>query len=370
MAHIIERKRKDGSVAYLAQIAIKRKGEWAHREARSFDRKSAASAWLKKRLKEIDAAGDDLSSIRNRGRTLADAIERYTRESVKEIGRTKSQVLRSILEYDIADMDCSDIQSHDIVAFAKEIGTSRTPSTVSNYMSHLGAVFALARPAWGIELDQQAMKDAFVVCSRLGITGKGRSRDRRPTLKELDSLLTLFEQKHRHRPSSLPMHRVMGFALFSTRRQEEITRITWKGLDADHSRVFITDMKHPGDKTGNDVWCDLPDPALKIALAMPKSNDRVFPYHSDTISAAFTRACKFLGIEDLRFHDLRHEGVTRLFETGLSIPQVAAVSGHRSWSSLQRYTHIKQTGDKYDDWEWLDRLTKPLPERKARRHTR
>ena len=134
------------------------------------------------------------------------------------------------------------------------------------------------------------------------------------------------------------------------------SRITWKGLDADHSRVFITDMKHPGDKIGNDVWCDLPEPALKIALSMPKTKDRAFPYHSDTISAAFTRACKFLGIEDLRFHDLRHEGVTRLFETGLSIPQVAAVSGHRSWSSLQRYTHIKQTGDKYEDWEWIDRL--------------
>lgn len=359
MAHIIERKRKDGSVAYLAQIAIKRKGKWAHREARSFDRKSAANAWLKKRMKEIDAAGDDLSSIRNRGRTLADAIDLYTRESVKEIGRTKAQVLRSILTYDIADMDCAEIQSHDIVAFAKEVGTCRSPSTVSNYLSHLGAVFALARPGWGIELDQQAMKDAFVVCNRLGITGKGRSRDRRPTLKELVALLTLFEQKHRHRPSSVPMHRVIGFALFSTRRQEEITRITWEGLDVEHSRVFIKDMKHPGDKIGNDVWCDLPDLALQIATSMPKTSDRIFPFHSDTISAAFTRACKFLEIENLRFHDLRHEGVSRLFETGLSIPQVAAVSGHRSWSSLQRYTHIKESGDKYDGWEWIETLTTP-----------
>ncbi|WP_107498602.1 site-specific integrase [Thalassobius sp. I31.1] len=357
MAHITERKRKDGSVAYLAQIGIKRKGKWAHREARSFDRKSAANAWLKKRMNEINAAGDDLTTIRNRGRTLADAIERYTRESIKEIGRTKAQVLRSILEHDIADMDCADIQSHDIVAFAKEIGTNRTPSTVSNYLSHLGAVFALARPAWGMELNQQAMKDAFVVCNRLGITGKGRNRDRRPTLAELDALLTLFKDKHAHRPSSLPMHMIVGFALFSTRRQEEITRVAWDGLDTEHGRVFITDMKHPGDKVGNDVWCDLPDPALKIALAMPRKKDMVFPFNSDTISAAFTRACKFLEIEDLRFHDLRHEGVSRLFETGLSIPQVAAVSGHRSWSSLQRYTHIKQSGDKYEEWEWLKRLS-------------
>ena len=97
---------------------------------------------------------------------------------------------------------------------------------------------------------------------------------------------------------------------------------------------------------------------MNIALAMPKKKLMVFPYHSDTISAAFTRACKVLEIEDLRFHDLRHEGVTRLFEIGETIPQVAAVSGHRSWSSLQRYTHIKQTGDKYEGWKWLDKLAK------------
>lgn len=78
-------------------------------------------------MKEINAAGDDRSMIRNFGRTLADAIERYTRESVKGIGRTNAQVLRSILEYNIAAMDCSDIQSHHIVGFAKEIGANRTP---------------------------------------------------------------------------------------------------------------------------------------------------------------------------------------------------------------------------------------------------
>ncbi|MEH6741630.1 MAG: tyrosine-type recombinase/integrase [Sulfitobacter sp.] len=61
----------------------------------------------------------------------------------------------------------------------------------------------------------------------------------------------------------------------------------------------------------------------------------------------------------MRFHDLRHEGVTRLFEIGATISQVATVSGHRSWSSLQRYTHIKQTGDKYGGWKWLIKLGRP-----------
>jgi hypothetical protein len=55
------------------------------------------------------------------------------------------------------------------------------------------------------------------------------------------------------------------------------------------------------------------------------------PLSTDAISAAFTWACKMLDIEDLHFHDLRHDGVSRLFEMGKTIPQAASVSGHRSW---------------------------------------
>lgn len=83
---------------------------------------------------------------------------------------------------------------------------------------------------------------------------------------------------------------------------------------------------------------------------MPRKDARIFPYSTDAISAAFTRVCHMLGIEDLRFHDLRHEGVSRLFEMGLNIPHVAAVSGHRSWQSLKRYTHMREAGDKCAGW--------------------
>jgi hypothetical protein len=85
-------------------------------------------------------------------------------------------VLRAILDYDIASMKCEDVKSQDIVSFARELSSNRSPATVANYMSHLGAVFAIARPAWGMELDQQAMKDAFTVCNRLGISVSSRRR--------------------------------------------------------------------------------------------------------------------------------------------------------------------------------------------------
>ena len=46
-------------------------------------------------------------------------------------------------------------------------------------------------------------------------------------------------------------------------------------------------------------------------------------------------------LEDLRFHDLRHEATSRLFEMGLEIMEVASVSGHKSLAMLKRYTHLR-----------------------------
>jgi integrase len=144
---------------------------------------------------------------------------------------------------------------------------------------------------------------------------------------------------------------IVLFAMFSTRRQEEITRITWADLDSEHGRVLVRDMKHPGEKIGNDQWLDLPPEAMAVIQRQHRTDPRIFPASTDAISASFTRACKMLGIDGLHFHDLRHDGISRLFEMGWSIPHVAAVSGHRSWQSLKRYTHIRQRGDKYAGWK-------------------
>lgn len=144
-----------------------------------------------------------------------------------------------------------------------------------------------------------------------------------------------------------------------------LTSNSRSNLDEKHSRVLVCNMKHPGDKKGNDQWCDLTPEALKIIQSRPRINSRIFPYSADAICAAFTRACYTVGINTpdmpaekrLHFHDLRHEGVSRLFELGWSIPRVASVSGHRSWQSLKRYTHIRQTDDKYAGWPWMEVVT-------------
>lgn len=347
---IIARKRKDGTTGYKAEIIVYREGRVAHRESRTFDRRQAAAIWLEQREKDLDRPGAlEAAKTKTRGATLGDAIDRYVKESRKQIGRTKAQVLEAIKRFPIADQHCEDIKSHDIVALATTLGQGRTPQTVANYLSHLGAIFAIARPAWGFALDPSAMADAAIVAKRIGLTSKSRERDRRPTVEEIEKLMAHFRDRAIRRPSSVPMHRIIPFALYSTRRLEEITRIRW--ADYERDRVLVRDMKNPGEKIGNNVRCDLPPEATEIVEMMPRTKAEIFPFSTDAIGANFTRTCKVLGIEDLHFHDLRHEGVSRLFELGWNIPHVAAVSGHRSWRSLQRYTHIRQTGDKWaGDW--------------------
>jgi integrase len=152
------------------------------------------------------------------------------------------------------------------------------------------------------------------------------------------------------------MTKLILFSIFSTRRQEETCRILAEDMNEEHSQVIVRDMKNPGEKIGNDVPTTLTPEALQLIKARGVTKGRIWPFNAESVSSSFTRACKFLGIEDLHFHDLRHEGVSRLFEMGWTIPQAAMVSGHRSWKGLQRYTHIKHTGDKYAGWQWKSKI--------------
>lgn len=201
-----------------------------------------------------------------------------------------------------------------------------------------------------------AMGGARRVLRKLGYNLKSRERDRRPTLDELGKLMKHYQDMQARRRSIINMMKVVGFALFSTRRLDEITRIRWDDLDEPGQRVLVRDMKNPGQKIGNDVWCYLPDEAWKILQTMPRAGEDIFPYSPESISTSWAKACKLLNIQDLHFHDLHHEGVSRLFEMDWDIPRVASVSGHRDWNSLRRYTHLRGKGDRYIGWEWHEEI--------------
>ncbi|TFY95938.1 site-specific integrase [Pseudomonas nabeulensis] len=358
MGTITARKRKDNSTAYTAQIRINRDGKTVYQESQTFDRKQVAQAWIKRRETELAQPGA-IERANRKGVTIKKMIEQYLDEyeKIRPLGKTKSATLSAIKETWLGELDDAALNSQKLVEYAQwrmsEEGGGVQAQTVGNDLSHLGAVLSVARPAWGYEVDPHAMPDARKVLRKLGMVSKSKERNRRPTLDELDKLMGHFFEMQKRRPDSIHMPKMIAFALFSTRRQEEITRIRWDDLDCTRQAVLVRDMKNPGQKIGNDVWCHLPDEAWAILQSMPKIEREIFPYNAKSVSASFTRACPLLGIEDLHFHDLRHEGVSRLFEMDWDIPRVSSVSGHRDWNSLRRYTHLRGRGDKFLLWRWL-----------------
>ncbi|MDR9228149.1 hypothetical protein FEP08_03689 [Burkholderia multivorans] len=71
----------------------------------------------------------------------------------------------------------------------------------------------------------------------------------------------------------------------------------------------------------------------------PHPNEYTFRFDKGTASKYFKLACVEKGIVDLRLHDLRHEATSALFEDGWDISEVAAVTGHKDWRNLKRYTN-------------------------------
>jgi integrase len=339
-------------------------------QAQTFDREAAAKAWLKKKENELRQPGALAAAIASKGQptggaTLGDAINRALNDRVKSVGRTTSDNLRQVHRRKIADLPCENINSRHLTALARELyDEGRQPATVGNILSSLGKVFTLGNPMWGYALDEREMERAVAGCRELGLIQRSAQRKRRPEIEELDRLMEHFAQYESRRGDALPMRRLTAFGVFSTRRLGETCRLLWKDYEPDYKdgpRILVRDMKHPGEKKGNDVWCRLTPEAVAIIEAIPRVDERIFPYSAETASKNWTTACRVLGIEDLEYRDLRRDGISRLLEMGRDISVVRVFSGHRTLSALEHYVALKRLdGDKYANWRWLPVVTEPF----------
>lgn len=304
MGTITRRTNKKGGVKYTAQIRIKREGSLVYQEAQSFDRKQMAQAWLKRRETELAQPGA-IERANHKGATISQMIDRYLveYEILRPLGKTKRATLNAIGKTWLGEILDSKLTSQNLVEYAQwrisKEGGAVQAQTVGNDLAHLGAVLSVAKPAWGYTIDPHCMAEARKVLRKLGMVSRSKERDRRPTLDELDRLLSHYVEMQERRKALIDMPKVIAFALFSTRRQEEITRIRWSDLDHSRQSVLVRDMKNPGQKIGNNVWCHLPDEAWQILQRMPKVADQIFPYNHRSISSSFTRACHMLAIEGL-----------------------------------------------------------------------
>ena len=95
-------------------------------------------------------------------------------------------------------------------------------------------------------------------------------------------------------------------------------------------------------KNGSSRTIPLSNSAIHIIENLPLSfNKKLFSITESSLKFYWTQALKRADIKGFCFHQLRHEAISRFFEKGLSIPEVALISGHKDVRMLFRYTHLK-----------------------------
>lgn len=310
-------------------------------ETRTFDVKAQAAAWAAKIEADMMALKhQDTRIISNM--TVADLIDRYNLEvgAVKGFGRNKVHVLallRDRLGAKLVPALTVDVLMHYI---RERHAAGAGGVTIGIDLSYLGSLLKTAKNLWRLPVDLSITSAARSNLQYLGLSARSKERERRPTLKELERITAHFEGKKRQR---IPMGDLIAFAVATAMRAGEIIALKWADLNEADRTIIIRDRKHPQEKKGNDQEVPLLGDAFAIVTrqAQIDGEPRIFPVTDGTISTIFPRACEVLGIEDLHFHDLRHEGITRLFEQGYTIEQVMLVSGHRDPKMLMRYVQLR-----------------------------
>lgn len=323
---------------------VRRKGKYFNE---TFRRRKDAEEWALDVERRIDR--QEPATTRSRDAKLIGdliALHRADLEEVgKKIGRSKDASL-NFLDERIGHLRIGELDRERLIKFGKERAAEGAgPVTVGMDLGYIKTIFSHAAAVHGILAPVEPINLARIALGRLGLVGKGNERDRRPTQDELDRIIASFEANERQQ---IPVGRIVRFAVATAMRQDEIVRVEWKDFDVGSRMLLIRDRKDPRRKTDNNQKIPLLDvsgyDACKIIEEQRRSNiqeGRIFPYNGRSVGTAFRRQCKGLKIDDLHFHDLRHEGTSRLFEAGFSIEQVALITGHKDWKMLRRYTHLK-----------------------------
>lgn len=327
---------------FQAIVRIKEGGAIVHQEARSFSSRKLAKDWAERLEADLKVKGVPQRQLATT--TLAALLMKYldTLLAHKPIRRTREAELHQLAPY----FDKTPLSACHSAAVFSEFATKRRAegagaTTVMHNLAVIRSALNSAKAMYGLHVTGAGVGEAIVALKRLGVVQPSNARERRPTQSELDAMMREFERVKHHPSSEVPMHIILPLAIALPRRLGELTSMTWGDFNQKTKLVTLRDTKHPTKP--RDEIVPVPPAAFEIMRNLPVIDAYLLPYQATSVSASFQRCCKRLGIVDLHFHDLRHEGISRLFEAGLAIQEVALISGHQSWTMLRRYTHPSVT---------------------------
>lgn len=273
---------------------------------------------------DLPAPASDLTQYKVRH-----VVERYRDEiSIRKLSyNSEVFILNAFLRLPMADYTLARFSPSDLSAYRDKRLKQVKPGTVNREFAILKHAFDIAIEEWGIPIRE----NPFAKIKKLKVNN---ARTRRLLVAEYEELKAAYEKNRK--PYIMALVR---FALETAMRRGEILRLRWGEISFETKTLLI-----PITKNGYARTIPLSREALAILEELKlnqNQDDLVFPVSDNAAKLSWQRLVERAGIKDLHFHDLRHEAVSRLFEKGLSIPEVALISGHRDFKMLFRYTHLK-----------------------------
>ena len=259
--------------------------------------------------------------------TIGDLMKTYLEKTTprKKGAETETRRLNRLLkEQALMSIKLDEAKPHHFATF-RDIRIKDGNRACQYDLVLLRAAWNTARIEWGWDLADNPI-------ALIRFPKNNPPRERRLRTGEYERLL-----KANSQTKSWYLWPIIEVAIETCMRRGEILSMEWQHIDFQRSKVLL-----PTTKNGRSRWVPLNSKAIDILQAMSRIDDRIFPVTDTAFRQAWDRLRKRSKIIDLTFHDLRHEAISRLFEHGLSVPQVMAISGHQTASQLFRYVQLQQ----------------------------
>lgn len=305
------------------QVQIRRIGH--NPISRSFSLRDDAQRWMRATEASLDLTVPSRHEPKVAFPTIGELLERYEREITpgKRSNDREIDKLRVIRRHAIGTIRATDLQSHAVATYRDSRLKTVKPATVRRELAILRHCLEIAIHEWSLPLTSNPAR-------RVRLPNADVSRNRRLSLEEITRFWTAVDEAR-----SWYLKPIVTLAFETGMRRSEILAIHRR--DNDSQRRLL---KIPKTKNGHPRTIPLSNKAQTVILSIP-GDGYLFSVPIPSLRQSWVRLLSRAGITNFRFHDLRHEAISRLFEMGLSIPEVALISGHRDTRMLMRYTHLK-----------------------------
>ena len=291
--------------------------------SKSFHKKSDAVAWAK--VQEAMMQTGKWKPKDKRYSTIGDLIQTYLIRATpkkKGAGPETRRLNRLLRETALMSIKLDEARPHNFASFRDK--RLQDGNRACQYdLVLLRAAWNTARIEWGWDLGDNPL-------TLIRFPKNNPPRERRLKQGEYERLMSACAGTQ-----VWYLWPMIEIAIETCMRRGEILSLDWKHIDFERANALL-----PHTKNGRSRWVPLSPKVLGLLERLPREHNRVFPITDVAVRQSWDRLRRRAGITDLTFHDLRHEAISRQFESGRSITEVMRISGHQTAGQLFRYIQL------------------------------